>query len=155
MIHDITKWNYFEKHVYEYIFKKTWKRIYELELIEETIPYYLYLLNGKYEIDILTKTGFSLSGMTKRLSQLNIRKGLEYNNIIKTTEKKIDFEYDVFIDDNPQMVEDMLTQEKKYLLLYDSPWNKSIDCSLYRNVFRVCNWNEILEKIEMIEKIWK
>ena len=127
----------------------------EVTLLDENIPHYLFLLNNKHNVDILTQSRCGINAMRERLEQLNIRKGIEYIDLIKTRTKKVEYQYSVFFDDNPQMVYDIQKYPSKYLLLFDCPWNASIDSNEYRNVFRIHEWHNILEKIEMIEKICK
>jgi len=152
---DINKWNFWGKNAFEYIYPRSCKRVREVILLDENIPHYLFLLNNKHDVDILTQSRCGINAMIKRLEQLNIKKGIEYIDLIKTRTKKVEYQYSVFFDDNPQMVYDIQKYPSKYLLLFDCPWNASIDSNEYRNVFRIHEWHNILEKIEMIEKICK
>lgn len=59
--------------------------------------------------------------------------GIEYDEFHSTDKNKCSFEeYDVFIDDNPEMVGDC-----RQLLLRHQPWNAHIDTSKYKSVHRI------------------
>ena len=113
----------------------------------------MFLFNSKHDVDILTHQGNNKKKLKECLYRLGIRKRYEYNKIIKAKGKKIDYEFNIIVDDNPFLINDLNLHSDKYLLLYDSPWNHSYDCNLYKNIFRVHNFNEVSEKIEQLENI--
>ena len=152
-IKDINKWNYFDKNIFKKIYSEVCKRINEYLLIDLFTPYYMFLFNNRHSVDILTHQGNSKRKLEKCLYRLEIRKGFEYNRLIKAKDEKVRYDFDVFVDDNPTMINGIFNYPQKYLLLYDSPWNHSYDCTLYKNVFRVYNFSEVSEKIEQLEKI--
>lgn len=156
-INDINKWNYFPKKIFKKIYFETCKQIDNFLLIDSFIPYFMFLFNNKYNVDILTHQGNNKKKLKECLYRLGIRKRFEYNKLIKPKrkKKKIDYMKDrsIIIDDNPFLIDDIKYFTSKYLLLFNTPWNKSYDCKPYRNVFRVHNWVDICEKIQQLEKI--
>lgn len=152
-IKDLDRWNYFPEKVFKKIYTETCKKINEYELLDSFAPYYMFLFNDKYHVDILTHQWNSVKKLEKCLNRLGIEKGLEYNKIIRANGKKVKYEYEILIDDNPEMCTDIRSYPKKYLLLYDSNSNKSCNCDEYKNVFRVHDFRDVAEKIEQLEKI--
>ena len=140
--------------IFKKIYTKACKRINEYELLDEWSSYYLFLFNNKYHVDILTHHWNGKRRIESCLKRLGIRKGIEYNEIIKGKKKKVHYDFNIFIDDNPEMIFDIVEYPHKYLLLYNSPWNKSYDCKPYRNVYRVHNWQDIFEKIQQLKKLF-
>ncbi|GAG95475.1 unnamed protein product, partial [marine sediment metagenome] len=53
--------------------------------------------------------------------------------------------YDVYVDDNPNLVEPIKKLKNRNLLLFDQPWNQNSVCE--NNVYRVYNWEEVYKKI--------
>lgn len=58
--------------------------------------------------------------------------GIEYDSFTSTGDNKCDYDYDVFIDDNPRMVGDC-----RRLFLRHKPWNADIDTMKYKSVDRI------------------
>ncbi|KKL17488.1 hypothetical protein LCGC14_2485100, partial [marine sediment metagenome] len=80
---------------------------------------------------------------------LDIKKGREYNELIRLdlSESKLDYPFNVYLDDYPGMVEKMNQHPGKLLLLYDQPWNKKERDTIYGNVLRVFGWKDALSFI--------
>ena len=151
-IDDINKWNFFPEKVFKKIYSETCKQIHRYHLLDHFSPYYLFLLNSEFHVDILTFQGNEIGKLEKNLHRLGIRKGLTYNQIIKAEKIKADYNYNVFVDDNPNMINDMKEYPNKFLLLYSTPWNKNYSYNS-RNVCRVSNWREIFDKIIKMNNI--
>lgn len=145
-INDIDKWNYFSERVFKKIYRETCKQIDDYCLLDMFSPSFMFLLNYDYHVDILTFQGNSIEKLEKNLHRLGIRKGIEYNKIIKAKNKKADYNFNIFIDDNPFMINDMKDHPNKLLLLYTTPVNKNYSCES-RNVLRVFDWRDISNKI--------
>lgn len=156
-INEIINWNFFSKKIFKKIYTETCKKISNYQVLDIFSHYYMFLFNDKYIVNILTHHWNGIKKIEKCLLGLNMKKGLEYNKIIKPKKNKSKINYmknhSIIIDDNPILVDKIKNHDHKYLLLYDSPWNKSVNCDEYRNVFRVHNFREVAEKIEQLEKI--
>jgi len=152
---DIDRWNYFPKKIFKKIYSETVKLIDNYCLLDSFAPYYMFLFNDKHNVNILTHQGNIKKRLEECLWRLGIRKGFEYIKIIKPQykRKKMDYEFDIIIDDCPILIDDIQNYTKRYLLLYDSPWNQSYDCDLYRNIFRVYNFKDVANHIEQLEKM--
>ena len=84
-----------------------------------------------------------------KLRRHRLIKGIHYEDIhmVGSADGKIKCDYEIFIDDNPEMVKQMKDYPRKKLLLFDQPWNRHINTRKYKNVARVMNWREVWEKI--------
>ena len=154
-VEDIVDWYYFPQERWEVVYPLTLPRIMEYPILDPYIPTYLYLLNKIHDVSIITKEQNPIGTMEAKLETLGIRKGREYNEIIKLEikDKKLDYPFNVFIDDYPGMAKDMDKYPEKILLFYDQPWNKKNIYKESGNVLRVRNWKEILLYIKQIELI--
>lgn len=66
--------------------------------------------------------------------------GIEYDNFISTDTSKYEYsEYDIFIDDNPDMAGECR------LLLRDQPWNQDVNAGNMKTCDRICSLAEVLE----------
>ncbi len=120
-------------------------------LIDKVAPEIMKELRLVYDIDIITsREAYTRKALIERLNSLGIHKGSHYKEIIITplspNDVKLSYEYDLFIDDNPNLATSINKYDDKILLLYNQPWNYSVQNT--RNVVRVQNWTEILEFIK-------
>lgn len=151
---DITDWEFFndwnitEKEFYEIFYE-----IYQdtnLSLIDVDAPKYLRVLNKKYDIDIVTASSAQSSVfLLKNLNVVGIKKDIHYKNLINVSPKpydiKLQYDYDIYIDDNPNLVKSIKFLGQKILLLFDQPWNRITHSNT--NIFRVNSWREIFKKL--------
>lgn len=66
----------------------------------------------------------------------------------KTAAEKLELNYDIYIDDNPNLAEAAIDFPNKKILLANAPWNKHIKNSF--NVKRFESWKEIPKLIKNI-----
>ena len=59
---------------------------------------------------------------------------------------KLKIEFEIYVDDNPNLVEPIKNLKNRYLLLFNQPWNLDSICE--QKIFRVNNWKEIYEIIQ-------
>jgi len=148
---DIDDWYYFPQDRFETVYPLTLPRIMEYPVLDENIASYLFVLNKVHDVNILTKEMNPVGTLEEKLRTLSIIKGRHYNEIIRieVSDKKVNYEADIYIDDYPGMAKDMEKFPKRVLLFYDQPWNKNyIEGG---NVIRVSDWQEILLFINKIE----
>lgn len=150
---DVNEWCFFPQKNFEAVYPATLKRIDEYSFLDEIINHYLFLLMGKHEVKILTKEQNPIDVLKRKLESYDIREGFEYLEIIKLEIKdsKLNYKFDVYIDDCPLMVDGIKEYPERFLLLYEQPWN--LNCEESDNVFKVKDWYEIVDKIEEIENV--
>lgn len=146
-------WNLSEEEAFE-IFYKIYNNAVSVSLIDNEAPVFLQKLNQDHQIDILSARTFKFkSQLREKLDTFNIKKGLHYQKLILVEAKpydiKLQYNYDIYIDDNPHLVEKVKNKKKATLLLFDQPWNN--DCICKDNVIRVKTWKEIYNKIMLIK----
>jgi len=150
---DIDDWYYFSQDRFDVVYPLTLPKIMEYPCLNNNISSYLFILNKVHDVNILTAEMNPIGTLEEKLRTLQIIKGTHYNEIIKVNpkekEKKVNYEADIYIDDNPCMAKDMERFPKRVLLLYNQPWNKNYEES--GNVIRVFGWEEILGFIDRIE----
>ena len=138
-------WNVSEEVIYN-VFYIAYEKSMTLSLIDDNAPQILKELNKKYSIDLVTARNYKYeSQLLERLNSLEIKKGVHYENLIHVEPKpydvKIKLDYNILIDDNPNLVDSIEGDSKKRILLYDQPWNRQITAK--KNVSRVYDWKQI------------
>ncbi len=119
-------------------------------LIDEDIPRILELLNQTWSVDIVTaREKENRENLVEILKYHGIVKTIHYRELImveKTPpDSKLKHEHDIFIDDNPYLIDAMLDYPEKYLLLFNQPWNQT-DIRA-KNIIRIFSWKEVIEII--------
>ena len=68
-------------------------------------------------------------------------------------EDKARLTYDVFVDDNPNLVETVSRHPTKRMILFTRPWNRKVEVlrPRYRNITRADNWLEVRRKLQLWE----
>jgi len=148
---DVRNWNFFKDWNVSFdsiapIFKVLHENPSQTKLIDMNARKVLKLLNRNYQVEFLTaRERKTKNALMERLNSLKIFKGSHYEKIkiapISPSDAKLQYDYDVFIDDNPNLANSIVGQEGKILLLYNQPWNQTIRNN--KNVIRVKNWEEI------------
>ena len=153
-VEDIDDWYYFPQERWEVVYPLTLPRIMEYPMLDPYIPTYLYLLNKIHDVSIITKEQNPIKLLEQKLITLGIYKGREYNEIIRLdiSDKKLNYPFNVYIDDYPGMAKDMHKYPERTLLFYDQPWNKK-NVYITGNVLRVYGWKDILSYIRLIQII--
>jgi uncharacterized HAD superfamily protein len=153
---DITTWDFFkdwnitEEAAFN-IFYEIYADSMKVPFIDEDAPEIMKTLNELYDIDIVSaRLPEYRSSIVEKLNFHNICEGVQYIELILLHHKPYDIKlkqkYDVYVDDNPNLVEPIKDLEDRILLLYDQPWNQKSICE--HNVHRVYDWNEVLRKIK-------
>ncbi len=157
---DITQWEFYknwgiyENQVYE-IFYQIYNNKFSISLIDEKIPEYLRIIKKDHHVDILSARNHNFkSQLIQILLKYNINKGQSYDRIILVDEKpydlKLKYEYDLYIDDNPNLIEPIKKKKDITLFLFDQPWNKVSICN--KNIIRIKFWKDILIEIKKLKK---
>ena len=142
-------WNISEKESFE-IFYELYKNSMPIPFIDERAPEYMRKLNNSHELYIVSAREPQYRSQTlKKLNYHNVKKNLHYIELIllhhKPYDSKINQDFDVYVDDNPNLAKSIKKMKNRYLLLYDQPWNQEVICK--DNVIRVFNWKEVYETI--------
>lgn len=148
---DIDDWYFFPQERFERVYPLTLPRIMEYKILDEFIPTYLYFLNKVHDVSIVTKEQNTIKLLEDKLITLDIYKGREYNDLIRLDlkESKLDYPFNVYVDDYPGMAEKMNEYPKKIMLLYDQPWNQ-VKYTNIGNVLRIRGWKDALSYIRTI-----
>lgn len=157
---DVTDWEFFRdwnidvKIAFE-IFTAIYEDSMNVPFIDEDSIEIMQKLNKDQEVFIVTARNPQYKKpVVKKLSSHNIKKGIQYEGIIllhhEPYDIKLEQHFDVYIDDNPNLVESIKLFEERTLLLFDQPWNQKSKCE--KNVIRVYNWKDVYRKIRELEK---
>ena len=152
---DITNWDFFkdwkitEENAFN-IFYEIYADSMKIPFIDENAPEIMKKLNEKYDVDIVSaRLPEYRTSIVNKLNFHNIREGIHYVELILLHHKPYDIKlkqnYDVYIDDNPNLVEPIKKLKNRTLLLYDQPWNQDSVCK--KNVYRIYDWNGVYKKI--------
>jgi len=70
---------------------------------------------------------------------------IRFNSFVRTNSgmDKINLDYDVFIDDSPDVMAALSLRPNRHGIIYSQPWNKAVPVN--RGIYRVESWNEIPE----------
>ncbi len=161
------KTDYIKKDVNNWEFYKDWNitadecfdlffELYDsmsIPFIDERAPEIMKKLNTSHDVYILTaRTPEYKSQVVKKLNYHNIQKNIQYVDIILLHhipyDLKLQQNFDIYVDDNPNLAEPIRKLKERYLLLYDQPWNQNIICK--DNIIRVFNWKEVYKIIKKL-----
>lgn len=157
---DIKHWDYYKElnlstdEFFELI-HKTFDFPRNIPFIDEDAPRYMKELNRAHDLCILSALSAEhKNSLIKCLEFYNIKEGIHYKKALIVPERpyavKLDLDFEIYVDDNPHLVEPIKMLEGTHLLLFDQPWNRDVICE--KNVFRVFNWKEIFDHIQGICK---
>ncbi|TFF90566.1 MAG: hypothetical protein EU548_02355 [Promethearchaeota archaeon] len=145
-------WNVTEEVVYE-IFHEIYENSEVVPFIDRNAPEILESLHQNHLLDIVSARTFRFKVELKNaLETHGIIKGVHYRNLVLVENKpydlKLTLDYDIYVDDNPNLCIPIKKSSEKILLLYDQPWNQNVKASM--NVLRVMNWKEIFSYFDQI-----
>ena len=129
---DTIQWDFWKNLGYDkYRFyddlSRCWSRWTEVPPMEQEIAGATEKLQSVGIVDIVTARD---AASTKYVKQWLEHNRIEYNNYVAVMRgrDKAALDYDVFIDDSPLNIVD-IASKGKHALLYDQPWNQSINDS--------------------------
>ena len=155
---DVTDWEFFrnwrisEKEAWD-IFLQIYQDSMKAPFIDEKIPEILKDLNIIHDVYIVSaRMNKYRAPILDKLQHHEIYPEIHYLELIllyhKPYDLKLKQDFDVFIDDNPNLVEPIKKMKDRILLLFDQPWNRAVVAN--KNVIRVKNWNEIHQYFKKI-----
>ncbi len=92
------------------------------------------------KVDIVT--GRSLATVAPANSWLK-EQGIQFSSFVRTNSSndKVRLNYDVFIDDSPELMSQLSSRRNKHGILYTQPWNAEL--SRMPRISRVNSWSQI------------
>ena len=155
---DATNWDFYQDWKIPLgVLTETFRMLHEnpmdTPIVDKNTPKIMEELQVTHQLDIITSREIhTRDPLINRLDSLGIHKGSHYGDIILSptmpSDVKLTYNYDIFIDDNPNLATSIHEYENKILLLFDQPWNRSVQDSSI--VVRVKSWKAILEYINSI-----
>jgi uncharacterized HAD superfamily protein len=155
---DITNWEFFkewgiEKELAFSIFYELYEDSSNVPFIDKDAPEMIKLLNDKHDVSIVSaRLPQYRESIVKKLEHHKIYQEIHYDELVllhhNPYDIKLKHNYEIYIDDNPSLVEPIKNMEGRFLLLYDQPWNQESICD--KNVFRVYNWKDVYKKVRAI-----
>jgi uncharacterized HAD superfamily protein len=156
---DVTSWEFFndwgisENEAFT-VFNQIYEDSMSVPFIDDDAPSIIKSLNLRNEVFIVSarESKFKLP-IIKKLKFHNIKQNIHYKELILLTHRPYDLKlsqgFDLYVDDNPNLVEPIKELNNKFLLLYDQPWNQNSYCE--NNVIRVHNWREVQKVIDNLQ----
>jgi 5'(3')-deoxyribonucleotidase len=148
---DVTNWDFYKEwNVDEETAFNIFYEIYadsnNVPFIDSNAPDILRTLNKIHDVSIVSaRLPEYHNELVRKLRDHNIMQKIHYNKIIllhhNPPDIKLKEKFDIYIDDNPNLVEPIKYLKDRTLLLYNQPWNQESICE--NNVIRVYNWNDI------------
>lgn len=125
-----------------------------LPLIDNEIHTYLRKLNDLVAVDIVTaRLESSRSSLLKAFNSIGIMQNSHYDRMIFVPTHPLDskskLDYDFYLDDNPNLADTIRNNRHKILLLFDQPWNRSVECN--EKIYRIKQWKDILSLIKNLK----
>ncbi|MFW9987144.1 MAG: hypothetical protein ACFFC3_00645 [Candidatus Odinarchaeota archaeon] len=155
---DFSHWEFFKElnlttEEFLKLFYKTFEYPEEIPFIDDEAPKYMRRLNQMHDLYILSALDSNYKNSLKnQLEFNNIKQNIHYKEMLIVPETPYDLklksEFDIYVDDNPNLVEPIKNLKNRYLLLFNQPGNQNSICE--QNVIRVNNWKEIYEIIQNI-----
>jgi 5'(3')-deoxyribonucleotidase len=152
---NITTWDFFKdwnitEDVAFGIFYEIYADSMSIPFIDDEAPRIMKKLHERYDLDIVSaRLPEYRSSIINKLDSHNVIAGIQYTELILLHHRPYDIKlkqnYDLYVDDNPNLVEPIKMMKDRTLLLFDQPWNQNSVCE--DNVFRVHNWSEVEKKI--------
>ena len=148
---DIKYWEYFKElnlttEEFLKLFYKTFEHPESIPFIDDEAPVYMKKLNHVHNMYILSALDIKYRiSLIKQLELYHVKQHIHYKEMIIVPETpydlKLNHEFDIYVDDNPHLVEPIKKLKDRHLLLFNQPWNQDATCE--QNVIRVNNWKEI------------
>lgn len=149
---EVTKWGFFED------WGVTFEKGYEIfaniddtktKTIDEHIPIYLERLNKEHTVYIVTCRNINkMPRLLEKFKMMGLEPGKHYEGFIiiwnHDMSKKLEHDFDVYIDDSPKIAEPMKYYPAKDLILFDQPWNQGVRNGF--NIKRVKGWKKVMEE---------
>ena len=122
------------------ILDDAWSEWERMPPTEEDVSQQVKLLNELGTVDVVT--GRSARTVEQAKEWLKMYE-IQYNRFVRTesTVSKIRLDYDVFVDDSPQLMERIASRSTALGILYTRPWNR--ESQMPPVVRRANSWSEI------------
>jgi uncharacterized HAD superfamily protein len=151
-VSSFNQWNAWEiagisKDEFFRILDQAWFEWQTIPPTEQNLAEKVSKLSRFSEVDIVT--GRSAETVTPAKSWLETQ-GVRFNAFVRTNSgiEKVDLNYDVFIDDSPEVISAVSSKVKTYAILYTQPWNEEI--REMPKTLRADSWDQIPELVHGI-----
>lgn len=114
------------------------------------IAKYFKKIYEKHDIDIVTaRWGYDF--LEEDIHEALYKLDLYYDHVVLCGRKnKQHMGYDLLVDDNPNLANGMIGMESPYLIVFDRPWNWSIECEKHPTFFRAKDWKQVYNVIRSL-----
>lgn len=164
-INEWNRWDYHkelgftDKEAYTLYHEIQEKYVMELPLIDPNTPDYLKDMTQNFVVDIVTARNKDYVKILKeKLRILGILPEVHYRKIVAVPDHpsfvKLEYPYDLYIDDNPNLAKKIKDYPHKILILYQQPWNVNIPS--FVTGIDGCwakNWQEVLQNVYRYSEI--
>ena len=135
------------KDSFFHILDQAWFEWQSIPPTEEKLAKKVHRLYEFGEVEIVT--GRSPETVPSAKSWLETQE-IKFNKFVRTesTIAKAGLNYDVFIDDSPELMSALSSETDRYAILYTQPWNKEIE--QVPRMLRADSWNQIPELVHRI-----
>jgi len=157
---DVTSWQF--NHDWNlpdtalwHIFDKVAEQLLFVPTVDPHASIVMRKLRSKFIVDIVTaREEGDRDLLVRRLHKSRIMEGVQYDalHIVDRHDftAKIDMDYDIYIDDSPNLADGIREYKDKLIILYNQPWNKHIKEE--GNIIRAKNWREVWKIILLVNK---
>ena len=121
-----------------------WLAWHEIPPTEERLAEKVGKLSEFSMVDVVT--GRSSKTVASAKSWLK-EQGIRFNSFVRTNSgmDKVKLDYDVYIDDSPELMSSLSLMSDCYGVLYTQPWNSKLPAM--PRVYRVDSWSQIPERV--------
>jgi uncharacterized HAD superfamily protein len=134
-----------DKDEFYYQLSNCWSQWKEVPPMEKDIANAVNELHSVGTVDIVTARDHA---STKYVINWLEHNSIKYNEYVAVPDgrDKANLDYDVFIDDSPHNAVRMASRDRN-VLLYDQPWNKSVDDTKIVRIKRLAEATEIISNL--------
>ena len=151
----IAYWNYTQDNYDEIDIKEILDIVYNFKSyrcqpVDQHLTKYFNKLTKENLVDVVTARWGDDNLNVDIWVTLTMLKLKDYRNIILSgNNHKQNLNYDIYIDDSPNLAKSIIGTEK-ILILYNQPWNWFIECDKHWNIFRARDWKQVYKIIKSL-----
>lgn len=122
---------------------------YDCQPVDKYLTKYFNKLTKEHYVEIVTaRWGEDCLEMDiwRTLSKYRL-KGF-HDIVLSGNGDKQHLNYEVYVDDSPNLAEAFMKSHYGILILYDQPWNWYIECDKHWNLFRAKDWKQVYKIIK-------
>lgn len=158
-INDVKSWKFYndwdfpEPIVWD-IFDKVNERLMDVPLVDKYAKVVMRKLKAGNIVDIVTARKKDVEdSLILKLRKHKILKGVHYDSLYTVNRRhkqaKAKMDYDIYIDDSPNLAKALTDEKNKILFLFDQSWNRHV--KLGNNILRVHDWKDVWRTFQIIK----